>query len=333
MKTLEPSIPLFIKRFFTEYLSHQRHCSPHTLRSYRDAIRLFLLYLQENKKTSPGTLAASDLSAENVLDFLNALQESRHNGARTRNARLAAIRAFVRYLLLVEPTLSSDLQGVLAVPVKRTPARAFDSLTRAEMEAVLDAPDAETWSGQRDRVLFTVMYNTGARVSEVIGATVSDVTINPGNTLRLRGKGRKERVLPLWKSTAKILAKWIAVNQLHGEQVLFSNARGARMTRSGVEKRLQEAVQKASENCPSLKAKRVSPHTLRHTIAMHLLQSGVDITLIAMWLGHESIQTTHMYMTANLEMKEKALNTLQSPSGGDFRFRPGVALMKCLESL
>jgi len=333
MKTSEPSIPLLIKRFFTEYLSRQRHCSPHTLRSYRDAIRLFLLYLQQNKKTSPGALTVGDLSAENVLGFLNALQESRRNGVRTRNTRLAAIHAFARYLLLVEPTLSGDLQGVLAVPVKRTPPRSFDSLTRAETEAVLDAPDADTWSGQRDRVLFAVMYNTGARVSEAIGARVSDVTINPGKTLRLRGKGRKERVLPLWKNTAKILGKWIAVNQLHGEQALFSNARGVPMTRSGVEKRLREAVQKASENCPSLKVKRVSPHTLRHTTAMHLLQSGVDITVIAMWLGHESIQTTHIYMTANLEMKEKALDTLQAPSGGDFRFRPGVALMEFLESL
>ena len=325
-------ISLHLKRFFAEHLPQQRNCSLNTLRSYRDAIRSFLRYLQEHKKTAPDALAANDFSSENVLDFLNALQESRKNSTSTRNARMAAIRAFVRYLLWVEPTLASDLQGVLAIPVKRTSRRELNFLTREEMQAVLDAPDAETWSGKRDRVLFEVMYNTGARVSEAAGAVVSDVKLNPGGTLRLRGKGRKERVLPLWKRTAKHLGKWITANRLQEDQTLFANARGVRMTRSGVEKRLREAVQRASEKCPSLKTKHVSPHTLRHTTAMHLLQAGVDITLIAMWLGHESIETTHIYMTADMQMKEKALKVLQPPAGGNFRFRPKAALLTFLES-
>jgi site-specific recombinase XerD len=333
MNTFDLDITLRLKQFFTEYLLQQRNCSMHTLRAYRDAIRLFLLYLYEHRKVALGRPKAQDFSAQNILDFLNAIQEKRHNGVSTRNARLTAVRAFVRYLLWVEPALSSDLQGVLAVPLKRTTRRVLDFLTREEMEAILDAPQARTWSGQRDRALFALMYNTGARVSEIVEAKVADLTLQPGTTLRLRGKGRKERVLPLWKSTARTLRRWIDANALREDQALFANARGAHMTRSGVEKRLREAVRTASETCPSLRTKRVSPHILRHTTAMHLLQSGVDITLIAMWLGHENIQTTHMYMTTDLEMKEKALKALQPPHGANFRFHPNKGLLTYLESI
>ena len=333
MTNADLCVPIHLKRFFTEHLPHQRNCSLHTLWSYRDAMRLFLRHLQERKRVAPDDLTASAFSPENVLDFLNTLQESRKNSVRTRNTRLAAIRAFVRYLLWVEPILSSDLQGVLAIPVKRTQRRELDFLTREEMQAVLEAPDVETWSGKRDRILFEVMYNTGARVSEAAGAIVSDVKLRPGGTLRLRGKGRKERVLPLWKRTAKRLDKWITANRLREDQALFANAQGVPITRSGIEKRLRDAVRKAGKQCPSLRTKHVSPHTLRHTTAMHLLQSGVDLTVIAMWLGHESIETTHIYMTADMQMKEKALKVLQPPAGGDFRFRPEAALLTFLESL
>jgi site-specific recombinase XerD len=206
-------------------------------------------------------------------------------------------------------------------------------LTRDEVEAILGAPDGDTWSGRRDRVLFAAMYNTGARVSEIVDALVSDVTLKPAGTFHFRGKGRKERVLPLWKRTVKILSQWITTNHLCPDQPLFPNARGTTMTRSGVEKRLQEAVRRAGEVCPSIKKKRVSPHTLRHTTAMHLLQSGVDITVIAMWLGHESIETTHLYVTTDMELKEQALEKLQPPSGGKFRFQPDDDLLRYLKSL
>ena len=330
---MSTSIPSYIKRFFSEYLSKQRNCSLNTLRSYRDAMRLFLLYLQKNKKFSVDGVGVEDFSVENIMDFLNALQVTRKNGNGTRNARLSAVRCFVKYLLLVEPTLTSDLQAVLALPSKRTTKRVLDFLSHEEINVILNTPDPETWSGKRDRALFAAMYNTGARVSEITGATVSDVKLNPGGTLHLRGKGRKERVLPLWKDTAKVLKKWITGNRLLDGQVLFPNARRVPMSRSGVEKRLRLAVKRAVAKCPSLKGKRISPHTLRHTTAMHLLQSGVDITLIAMWLGHESIETTHIYMTSDLGMKEKALKVLQSPRGGNFRFRPNAALLTFLESL
>lgn len=333
MKRSEPNIPRYIKHFLAEYLTQQRGCSLDTVHSYRDALGSLLRHLQEKHKIVPSRITAAHLSAENILGFLNDLQRRRKNSDSTRNVRLSAIRSFAKYLRWREPTLTSDLDGLLAVPFKRTTRQVLDFLTRDEMEAILEAPDADTWSGKRDRALFAAMYNTGARVSEIVGALVSDVTLTPGRIFHLRGKGRKERVLPLWKPTTKVLSKWIKANHLRPEQPLFANARGAAMTRSGVEKRLHEAVRKASQTCPSLKKKRVSPHTLRHTTAMHLLQTGSDITVVAMWLGHESIETTHLYVTTNLELKEKALETLQPPSGGNFRFQPNDELLRFLKSL
>jgi len=322
-----------LKHFLTEYLTQVRGYSLHTVHSYRDALCSLLRHLQKKHGIVPNRVAVADLSAENVLGFLNELQCSRQNSDATRNQRLTAIRTFAVYLQKKDPTLTSDLTGLLAIPSKRTTRQVLGFLTRDEMDAVLEAPDADTWSGKRDRALFAAMYNTGARVSEIVGMLVSDVTLTSGGMLQLRGKGRKERALPLWKRTVTTLRKWIVANHLQKEQPLFANARGQAMTRSGVEKRLREAVRKAGETCPSIRAKRVSPHTLRHTTAMHLLQSGVDITVIAMWLGHENIETTHRYITADLELKEKALKTLQPPSGGDFRFRPDDRLLTFLQSL
>ena len=333
MKTTEPSIARYLKLFLVEYLTQQRGCSLNTMRSYRDALCALLRYLQARHKITPERVTVADLSAQKIMDFLDDLQQSRKNSDRTRNLRLAGIRAFAMYLRWREPTLTSDLEGLLAVPPKRTGQRVRDFLTHEELDAVLDAPNAETWSGKRDRALFAAMYNTGARVTEIIGVRVSDVTLGRGGTFHLHGKGRKDRALPIWKRTATNLRRWINANNLSPDQPLFANTRGAAMTRSGVEKRLHEAVRKASESCPTLKTKRVSPHTLRHTTAMHMLQSGNDITVIAMWLGHESIETTHRYITANVELKEKAIESLHPPSGGTIRFRPSDNLMNFLESL
>jgi site-specific recombinase XerD len=333
MKRSEPNIPRYIKHFLAEYLTQQRGCSLNTVHSYRDALCFLLRHLEEKHKIVPNRIAATDLSTENIMGFLNDLQRARKNSDSTRNHRLSAIRSFAKYLRWKEPTLASDLDGLLAIPSKRTTRKVLDFLTHDELDAILEAPDADTWSGKRDRALFAAMYNTGARVSEIASALVSDVTLPPGGVFRLRGKGRKERVLPLWKCTVKTLAKWIKANHLRPDQPLFANARGAAMTRSGVEKRLQEAVCKASEACPSLKTKRISPHTLRHTTAMHLLQRGTDITVIAMWLGHESIETTHLYVTTDMELKEQALEKLQPPSGGKFRFQPDDDLLRFLKSL
>jgi len=333
MTKTDDTIARHLKHFLTEYLPRTQGRSLNTVRSYRDGLCLLLRHLQEKHKIAPNRVAVSDLSVENILDFLNELQQSRKNSDSTRNLRLRAIRSFANYLQGKEPTRTGDLASLLAIPVKKTTHKMLGFLTHEEMEAVLNAPNANTWSGKRDRALFAAMYNTGVRVSEIANARVADVTLTPGGTFAFTGKGRKERALPLWKRTTATLRKWIAANHLRPEQPLFANARGQTITRSGVEKRLKAAVRKAAQTCPSIRKKRVSPHTLRHTNAMHLLQAGVDITVIAMWLGHESIETTHRYITTDPEMKEKALKTLQPPSGGAFRFRPNDKLLAFLQSL
>lgn len=332
MRTAETSIPEYVRRFFVEYLPVHRQCSPATIASYRDALRLYLLYLREEQRVVPSRVRLEHFSPREVLAFLNHVETARGNSARTRNARLTALRAFLRYLLMVEPLWSSDLQPIMAIPVKRTSRELVTFLDKDELDVLLEAPDPDTWSGRRDRVLFAVMYNTGARVSEVVNAKLADVTLGPTNTMLLHGKGRKERLLPLWPDTVKRLRTWLKRDRQRDGAALFPNERGLPMTRSGVEKRLSLAVSTAATSCSSLKAKRISPHTLRHTTAMHLLQAGVDITVIAMWLGHESIETTHIYMTADLAMKERALKTLQPPTGGSFRFKPDDELLAFLQA-
>jgi site-specific recombinase XerD len=333
MKNNADNLSIYIKRYFTEYLPQHRNYSPLTNNAYGHALRLFLLYLRENKKVTPVQVSLRDFSVENILDFLNYIQANRENSAATRNARLAALRSFVKYLLIQEPVWAADLQRILAIPVKKDSRHVVEFLTKNEMDALLAAPDSDTWSGRRDRLLFSVMYNTGARVSEIIAVRVSNLSITPKGAVKLMGKGRKERIIPLWKSTTENLRDWIAQNQYKDDMPLFPNKRGTSMTRSGVEKRLKETVKKAQKSCLSLKKKRISPHTLRHTTAMHMLQSGSDITVIAMWLGHESIETTNIYITADMEMKEKALKSLQDPSPDGFRYTADDELLSFLESL
>jgi len=322
-----------LKIFLAEHLTQARGFSLNTVRSYRDGLCLLLRHLHEKHGIAPHRVTVADLSTENILGFLDERQRSHKNSDSTRNQRLRAIRSFAKYVRQKEPMLTSDLESLLAVPAKRTHRKVLGFLTCDEMNAVLDAPTADTWSGKRDRVLFAAMYNTGARVSEIMGARVSDVMLTSGGVFTFTGKGRKERAMPLWKSTTTTLRKWIAANHLRPDQPLFPNARGQAITRSGIEKRLKTAVRNAGKTCPSIRKKQVSPHTIRHTTAMHLLQEGVDITVIALWLGHESIETTHLYITADLERKEKALKTLQPPTGGNFRFRPANDLLKFLQSL
>jgi site-specific recombinase XerD len=258
-------------------------------------------------------LTLDNLEAQTVLAFLDDLERSRGNSAQTRNARLAAIRAFVAYAATRDPTALSLSQRVLAIPRKRFDRPMLAHLTRAEVEAVLDAPSQTDWNGRRDRVLFTLMYNTGARVSEAIGLRRSDLLLGTSAAVRIHGKGRKDRCVPLWKATAAGLAQWLT--EISGDEAspLFPNRYRRPLSRSGVEDRLHRAVSAATNRCPSLRTKNVSPHTLRHTTAMHLLQAGVDITVIALWLGHESSNTTHQYVEADLEMKRRVLDRLDAP--------------------
>jgi len=327
------NIPQLIKSFFSEYLLQQRGCSPNTIGAYSDTFRLFLKYRIKARKIRSSQITLEDFSAKNIMDFLNYLEKVRKNGPGTRNSRLAAIRSFLNYLLIVNPTLAGDIQGALLIPQKRKQRVVLDYLTRYEIDSIIDSVPQNTWSGRRDRILFQLMYNTGARVSEIIDLKVSDIKTESKGTIHIFGKGRKERNMPLWKNTTLMLRHWIKSNCYTTDMPLFPNNRGQKMTRSGVNKRLADAVAKASTICQTLKEHRISPHTIRHTSAMHLLQGGMDITVIAMWLGHESIETTHTYISADMEMKTKLLNSLQEPSRKCPRFKPSDSLLEFLENL
>lgn len=331
--TPSPSFPALLQDFFSKRLIAQRQASPRTVASYRDTFRLFLHYAQERTKKPASMLTLAELDAPLILGFLDHLERERHNHARTRNARLSALRSFLHYAALHDPTTLSVIQRSLAIPTKRFDRPLVGFLTREEMEALLVATDRSTWSGHRDHVLLATMYNTGARVSEIIGVRVADVMLDQSASIHLRGKGRKERTVPLWKSTAKRLKEWLPRISNDADAPLFPNRHNRPLTRSGVENRLQAAVTIAATRCSSLKKRRVSPHVLRHTTAMHLLQSGVDLSVIALWLGHESPETTHLYVEADLQMKERALKKLQSPPSKAFRFRAGDRLLAFLDSL
>lgn len=335
MKRLHPptAFSTLLQSFFCQRLVAQRNASPQTVASYRDTFRLLLRFLNQHLQKTPDQILLSDLDASVVLRFLDYLEQERANSVRSRNNRLAAIRSFLRYASFQEPTCLPLAQRVLAIPMKRFERPLLDYLSREEMQAILQAPDPSTWSGHRDRVLFATFYNTGARVSEVIKLRVHNFDLDQNSFLTIEGKGRKQRAVPLWKSTAKQIAKWLKHLDHTPATPLFPNRSGKPLTRAGVEYRLHSAVREAITHCPSLQGKRVSPHTLRHTTAMHLLQSGVDITVIALWLGHESPSTTHHYVEADLAMKERALKKLQAPSIKAPRYKPSVGLLAFLESL
>jgi len=327
-------IPVMIRQFFDEYLPLQRGCSPHTISAYSDTFSLLLKYFHREKRISPSRISIDDFSPRNIRDFLDYLQKKRGNSANTRNARLAAINSFIKYLLIEDPMLSGKLQGILSIPLKRKEKKALDFLSCDEMDAILATPNEKTWCGKRDRVLFSVMYNTGARVSEIVDIKVADVRLEKNGTIKLFGKGRKERTLPLWKSTTSILRQWIKWNGYSNESPLFPSQRGSKMTRSAVAKRLTAIIADAKQKCPTLKSKSISPHTLRHSTAMRFLQAGIDITVIAMWLGHENVDTTHFYITSDMQMKQKALEAVLEPNKSKkIRFKASNSLIEYLENL
>lgn len=328
-----PGFATLVQDFFGDRLVNQQNVSPHTLAGYRDSFRLLLAYVGRLRRRSAGPLTLDDFDAPTILAFLNDLEVTRKNAVRTRNLRLAAIRAFMAYAASRDPTALPVIQRVLAIPGKRFDRPLLGYLTRPEIEAVLAAPDLGDWSGRRDRTLFTLMYNTGARVSEAIGWSRGDVLPGPSASIRIHGKGRKDRAVPLWKTSAKLLADWIVEVPAEPGSPLFANRFGRRLSRSGVDNRLQQAVAAASERCASLRTKTVSPHTLRHTTAMHMLQAGVEVTVIALWLGHESPETTHQYVEADLEMKRKVLDRLEEPPGKLPRREKKDSLLDFLERL
>jgi site-specific recombinase XerD len=329
-----PSFATLLQRFFAEHLTQHRSVSPRTIAAYRDTFRLLLLFTERRIGKAPTAVVLADFDAPLVLAFLDHLEAERGNGARTRNARLTAIRSFLGYAAHHDLSALPTIQRTLAIPVKRFDRPMLGFLSRDDMHAVLDAPDLQSWIGQRDRALLTTMYNTGARVSEIIGVRIGDLVLDGAPCVHLHGKGRKQRTVPLWRTTAALLRAW--TRQLNGAAAgspLFPNRGGTEMTRSNVTQRLALCVQTAATNRPHLLGRSISPHTIRHTTAMHLLQSGVDITVIALWLGHESPATTHLYIEADLGMKERALGHLQPPGNPVPRYRPPDALMRFLQSL
>jgi integrase/recombinase XerD len=328
-----PSFASLLQDFFCQRLVLQKCVSARTVASYRDTFRLLLRYAEVRTKKCAATLAMADLDAPLILAFLDHLEKERGNSVRTRNVRLAAIRSFLHYAAHRDPISLPIVGRVLAIPTKRFDQPVLGFLSRAEMEAVIAAPDRSTWSGDRDQVMFTTFYNTGARVSEIIGLHRTDVDLDGAARVRIHGKGRKQRVVPLWSSTARRLKDWIARTQHGPEAPLFPNRDGRPLSRSGVEKRLRLAVIRASEMCPSLVGRRISPHTLRHTTAMHLLQSGVDMTVIALWLGHETPTTTHLYVEADLTMKEEALRKVIEPPRSALRYQANDRLLAFLDGL
>jgi len=325
--------PTLLQEFFRRRMLAERGASAHTIASYRDTFELLLRFLERHTGRTPSALMLQDLDAPLILAFLDHLESARHCGARTRNLRLTAIRSFMRYVSVRDPASLPVAQRVLAVASKRFDRPVLGFLSREEVQALLDAPDQSTWSGQRDAVLFAVLYNTGARVSEMIRLRIADVLLDRAHAVHLHGKGRKERVIPLWKSTAAQMRAWFERIDRRSEAPVFPNRAGTPMSRSGIEHRLQVAITKASTSCPSLRGRTISPHTMRHTTAMHLLQSGVDITVIAMWLGHEDTATTHQYIEADLTMKEAALKRMDSPSLRPVRFKASDRLLAFLDAL
>jgi site-specific recombinase XerD len=328
-----PSFPTLLQEFFCQYLLNQRNVSPRTIASYRDTFRILLQYVEERWNRRPTDVTLDDLGAPCILAFLDYLEKERRNCIRSRNARLAAICSFFRYTAAKVPASLPTIQHVLAIPMKRFERPLLGFLSTQEIQAILEAPNASSFSGRRDRVLFALMYNTGARVSEIATLHVGNVVLGRCPSVRRHGKGRKERTIPLWQGTARQIKRWMGQIDSKPDSPLLPNAHGEPMTRSGIEDRLREAVRSAGNKLPSLKEKRISPHTLRHTTAMHLLQGGVDITVIALWLGHESPATTHMYVEADLTLKERALSKLDEPAAKRIRYRPTDKLLKFLESL
>lgn len=336
MTTKSPSTDFaaLLQRFFVERLIQQRNMSPRTVESYRDSFRLLLNFAQQTLHKPPTTLTLQDVNAALVTGFLDHLETARGNCIRSRNARLAAIHAFYRYVSLQNPQSLSLAQQVLAIPLKRFEKPLLGFLSVAEMKAVLAAPNRSKWTGQRDQVMFALLYNTGARVSELINILVQDVQLdaNPPS-VRLHGKGRKQRTIPLWRETAARVRDWVKAQELKSEQPLFSNRFGNRMTRAAVADRMALAVMAATERCPQLGGRHITCHTIRHATAMHLLQGGVDITVMALWLGHESPVTTHGYVEADLRMKEQALKAVIAPGIRNARFKAKDDLLRFLESL
>lgn len=321
-----------LQAFFSDRLLRQRGASPHTVATYRDTFRLLLAFAERRVKRAPANLLVSDLDAALIVDFLHELETVRHNTLRTRNARLAAVRSFFCFVAVNLPDHLHQIQRILAIPQKKPDRRLVGFLTRPEVETLLAMPDRTTWIGRRDATLLVLALHTGLRVSELIGLRIGHVVLTNGAHVRCLGKGRKERCTPLTGAVGTV-RDWLQERHGAPTDVLFPSRRGGSLSRDAVEHLVDKYAVAARALCPSLQGKRVTPHVLRHTTAVELLRAGNDATIVALYLGHESIATTQIYVDADLQVKERALERTAPPGIGRRRFRPGDALLAYLSSL
>jgi site-specific recombinase XerD len=329
------SLSSHLESFFRQHLAAQRQASPATVATYRDGLRLFLVFAAEQAGKPPSRLSIEDLDRDRVLSFLDHLEKERGNTARTRNARLAAIRSFFQHVAYRDPAAMEAATRILAIPGKRMTKRVLTYLREEELAALLAVPDRTVPSGRRDHALLLFMARTGARVSETIGVRPANLRLERPCQVLLRGKGAKERIVPLSDDLAGLLRALIHEEgqPLGGSSPIFLNVRGKALTRFGVLHILRRTIAVAAKVIPSLAQRAISPHTLRHTTAMHLLQAGVDLTTIRSWLGHVAVQTTNEYVEADVEMKRRALEKCHEPEVNPVRYRPTDEVLALLESL
>ncbi|MBA3807605.1 MAG: site-specific integrase [Solirubrobacterales bacterium] len=329
MSMLAPTL----QAFFTDRLTRQRNASPHTVASYRDTLRLLLAFAQQQTGKQPCQLDLDDLDAPLIGAFLDHLEHERHNSIRTRNARLAAIRSLFHYAALEHPEHADTISRVLAIPPKRFERALITFLTEPEIDALLAAPDRHTWTGRRDHAMLLLAVQTGLRASELTALKRRDIHLGTGPHVSCLGKGRKQRITPLMKHTVAVLRVWSSERAGQPDDPLFPTRTGRTLSRDALQQRLAEHTSTAALACPSLAAKTISPHVLRHTAAMRLLHAGIDTSVIALWLGHEHVETTQIYLHADMALKEAALSRTTPPDTPPGRFQPPDKLLAFLQAL
>ena len=329
MSTLAP----ILQSFFTDRLHRQRQASTHTIAAYRDAIRLLVVFAAEQTAKAPSVMDVADLDAPLIGAFLNHLEAGRNNSVRTGNARLAAVHSLFRHAALHRPDDAAVIQRILAIPPKRFDRMLVTYLTEEEITALVAAPDRSTWTGRRDHALLMLACQTGLRASELLHLTVSDVHLGTGAHVSCLGKGRKQRITPLTTATATTLRAWLAERVCLPAQPLFPTRRGDPLSRDGLQRRLTIHTATAAQTCPTLRGRQLSPHVLRHSAAMRLLAAGVDTTVIALWLGHEHVATTQIYVHADLALKEKALARTAPQHAEPGRYQPSDTVLAFLDGL
>lgn len=322
-----------LQAFFTDRLGRQRRASPHTVTAYRDAFKLLLAYAAQRTGKPPSTLQLTDIDAELVTAFLDHLQHERGNSIATRNARLAAIRSLFRFATLRHPECAGVIAAVLAIPPKRADQPLISYLTDTEIDALLAAPDRTTWTGRRDHALLAVAIQTGLRASELTGLRNQDLHLGAGPHVACHGKGRKHRITPLTRHIVSMLRTWLAERGGQATEPVFPTRRGTPLSRDALERRLTLYHRRAADSCPTLNGKKITAHVLRHTTAMRLLHAGIDTTVIALWMGHENVDTTKIYLKADLALKEQALNRTTPFHTTPGRYQPPDTLLAFLDSL